>query len=129
MTSGTILLATDLSCRCDRALDRATMLAHEWQAKMIVLHVLQQPEPVLELSPGTESPDPLQAARRRVREDTEYGEVSALLQEMANTRGVELVVLGTEGRSAPAQMLLGSVAQDVLDRLSVDVLVVSRRRN
>ena len=32
MTPGSILLATDLSCRGDRALDRATALAAEWQA-------------------------------------------------------------------------------------------------
>lgn len=28
-----ILLATDLSCRCDRALDRAVLLAQSWKAR------------------------------------------------------------------------------------------------
>lgn len=285
MTSGIILLATDLSCRCDRALDRATMLAREWHARLIVLHVLQQPQPILELSSGTDPPDSLQIARARVREDmgdadgieidvmvergdpasrifdvserfdcrlilsgvardetlgrillgttveklvrmanvpvlvvksrprdhyrkvvvatdfsegsrsalqaaielfpssrltlfhafdvpfegliddrsaasdsasknataeaqaflastpaakelrhgieivTEHGEAGALLQDMVHSRGVDLVVLGTEGRSGASQLLLGSVAQNILNRLSVDVLVVRRRRN
>jgi nucleotide-binding universal stress UspA family protein len=42
---------------------------------------------------------------------------------------VDLVVLGTEGRTGLAGVLLGSVAQRLLSRLSVDVLVVRRRRD
>jgi nucleotide-binding universal stress UspA family protein len=59
----------------------------------------------------------------------EYGEASALLQDLVQARGIDLVVLGTEGRSRLAHVLLGSVAQRLLNRLSVDVLVVRRRRN
>jgi nucleotide-binding universal stress UspA family protein len=43
-------------------------------------------------------------------------------------RGVDLVVLGTEGRSGLARAVLGSTAQRLLSRLPVDVLVVRRRR-
>ena len=39
-----ILLATDLSARCDRALDRAASLAQGWHAELVALHVLEQPE-------------------------------------------------------------------------------------
>ena len=35
-----LLLATDLSARCDRALDRAAQLAEEWQAELVALNVL-----------------------------------------------------------------------------------------
>jgi hypothetical protein len=37
----TILCATDLSSRCDRALDRAALLARHWQAQLVVVHALQ----------------------------------------------------------------------------------------
>lgn len=37
-----ILLATDLSARCDRALDRAGSLAREWSAELVVVHALQE---------------------------------------------------------------------------------------
>ena len=37
----TILCATDLSSRCDRALDRAALLARHWQARLVVVHALQ----------------------------------------------------------------------------------------
>lgn len=35
-----LLLATDLSARCDRALDRAAQLAGEWHAELVALNVL-----------------------------------------------------------------------------------------
>ena len=38
-----LLLATDLSARCDRALARAVALARQWQARLVVLCVLPGP--------------------------------------------------------------------------------------
>lgn len=35
-----LLLATNLSARCDRALDRAAQLANEWHAELVALNVL-----------------------------------------------------------------------------------------
>src|SRR3546814_2714640 len=35
-----ILLATDLSFRCERALNRAAALSAHWQSALVVLHVL-----------------------------------------------------------------------------------------
>ena len=43
-----ILLATDLSARCDRALDRANQLVADWQAELVVLHVLDPAEGFIE---------------------------------------------------------------------------------
>lgn len=36
-----ILLATDLGARCDRALDRAVQLSAQWGSKLTVLHVIE----------------------------------------------------------------------------------------
>jgi hypothetical protein len=36
-----LLLASDMSARCDRALDRAGWLAKEWGAQLIVVHALE----------------------------------------------------------------------------------------
>jgi nucleotide-binding universal stress UspA family protein len=69
------------------------------------------------------------ASGRYIATLCEYGEASALLQDLVQVRGVDLVVLGTEGRSGLAHVLLGSVAHRLLRRLSIDVLVVRRRRN
>ena len=37
-----LLLATDLSARCDRALDRAIAIAAETQAHLTVLHAFEE---------------------------------------------------------------------------------------
>jgi nucleotide-binding universal stress UspA family protein len=43
---GKLLLATDLSARCDRALERAVSLASQWQAQLTVLHAFEEaPDP------------------------------------------------------------------------------------
>lgn len=41
-----LLLATDLSCRCDRALDRAVGLCRDWQAELVVVHALEMAQDV-----------------------------------------------------------------------------------
>jgi nucleotide-binding universal stress UspA family protein len=45
-----IILATDLSARCDRALDRAAALASAWQAELIALHAREPVEDFYALS-------------------------------------------------------------------------------
>lgn len=35
-----LLLASDLSSRCDRASDRAVQLARAWKAKLLVVHAI-----------------------------------------------------------------------------------------
>lgn len=58
-----ILLATDLSARCDRALDRAAQLAAEWGAELIALKVVESPQ-LLESRP-VERPARMTTARSR----------------------------------------------------------------
>jgi nucleotide-binding universal stress UspA family protein len=72
---------------------------------------------------------PAAAGGRFVETLCEYGDVGALLEELVQQSDVDLVVLGTEGRSGLAGVLLGSVAQRLLSRLSVDALVVRQRKD
>ena len=98
MTPKTILLATDLSCRCDRALDRATALAAEWQARLVVLHALQEPASVTDLPSWRRPPDPRQVALQRVRND------------LQGAQGIDIEVMVERGE--PATLIL-----DVIERL------------
>ena len=50
-----LLLATDLTPRSDRALERSAQLANEWQAELTALHVLERassPDQVLAWASG-----------------------------------------------------------------------------
>lgn len=57
----------------------------------------------------------------------EWGEPARLLREMADYRHVDLVVLGTHGRSALLEAIIGSTAKHVLAELPCDALVVPLR--
>jgi hypothetical protein len=68
-----ILLATDLSARCDRALYRAAMLAKQWRSGLIVLHVVEHLDlniPEAAGLPSWRRPlDPLEIARKNLLAD------------------------------------------------------------
>ena len=40
-----VMLATDLTPACDRAFDRAVQLAQEWDAELIICHVIEFERP------------------------------------------------------------------------------------
>lgn len=139
MTPKTILLATDLSCRCDRALDRAVALAAEWHARLVVLHVLQEPDPVTDLPSWRRPPDPLQAARQRVRSDlrgaegvdievlVERGEPASLILEGIQRLKCDLVVTGVARDETLGRILLGTITQTLARKANAPLLVVKSR--
>jgi nucleotide-binding universal stress UspA family protein len=142
MTPGTILLATDLSCRCDRALDRATMLAAEWHARLVVLHVLEEPAPVTELPSWRRPMDPRQAARRRVHDDlegaqaaqgieidivVERGDPATAILEVVERLGGQLIVTGVARDETLGRLLLGTTVETLARKANVPVLVVKSR--
>ena len=134
-----ILLATDLSCRCDRALDRATALASEWQARLIVLHALGEPEPVTDMPSWRRTLDPRQAAEQRVRDDlrgaeglsvevlVRQGKPAPLILETVGQRGCDLVVTGVARDETLGRLLLGTTVDAVVRSADVPVLVAKSR--
>ncbi|HWL74703.1 MAG TPA: universal stress protein, partial [Burkholderiaceae bacterium] len=70
-----ILLATDLSARCDRALCRAAMLAWQWQSSLTVLHVVEDRDLSIPDAAGLPSwrrpSDPLDVARKHLLADVD----------------------------------------------------------
>lgn len=108
-----ILLATDLSSRCDRALDRAAMLARDWGARLVVLHV-QTGDDAREGGPR-DAGAPRSAAERseaalaRVRRDLsqELAEVEVILESGEPAERIEAVA-----RSSGAGLIVTGVARD-----------------
>jgi nucleotide-binding universal stress UspA family protein len=136
-----ILLATDLSPRCDRALDRAVALAELWQARLVILHVLENVG-----SWGSETilpswkrpPDPFGVAQRRLADDIgaaadaativiEEGDPSEAIQRTAEARGCDLIVTGVARDELFGRFALGTTVDRLLRNSDLPVLVVKNR--
>lgn len=133
-----ILLATDLSCRCDRALDRAVQLAMQWGAKLHVLHVLDRPEP--DDLPSWRRGRPVEAvlAERQIRAAMEgrqvatevileHGDPAETILRQADALGCDLLVTGIARAGTLARAVLGTTVERVVHRLPMPVLVVKTR--
>ena len=133
----TILHPTDFSDRSSHALHLAQALARDYQAELVVLHVV--PQPIVGYGEGVIPPDPevlvqegreeldrlLQTpaaivARRRV----EHGDPAMTILRVAGEHHAGLIVMGTHGRTGLARLLMGSVAEQVVRRAPCPVLTV-----
>ena len=133
-----ILLATDLSCRCDRAQDRAALLAERWGAKLIVLHVLEGSEPS-DLPSWRRGPSTAaQIAERQIRADLEgravdwelvleRGEPAEAILRQATERDCGLVVTGVARDGMLGPIVLGTAVDWLVRRAPMPVLVVKTR--
>ena len=136
-----ILLATDLSARCDRAFDRAVPLAREAGARLTIATALERsPDDLVEpeAQPRWRRNDGLTDARRQIREDLEGKGVDArivvrrarageLIARMARENSFDLIVTGIARSTGLARMVLGATVEAVLRERAAPVLVVKRR--
>ncbi|PKO92190.1 MAG: universal stress protein [Betaproteobacteria bacterium HGW-Betaproteobacteria-1] len=135
-----VLLATDLSARCDRALDRAAQLAKEWQAELLAVNVAestQSPDMVLNWAYGADEAN-MQIVQQQLREDlvtaavpvsvrVVKGEPAASIAEVANQDACDLLVTGM-ARSEPfGRFILGTTVEKLVRLTSQPVLVVRKR--
>jgi len=140
----TILLATDLSSRCDRALDRAGQLATLWGARLVVLTVLEHDEDFMDPSrtPNLPSwrrpPDRQAVVAAQVRRDLGEalkgaevliveGAVAANIDALAREVDAELIVVGIARDETLGRYLLGSTVDRLARRTPVPLLVVKNR--
>lgn len=132
---GTILFATDFSGRCDRPLDRAMKLATQWNAKLVLLHVLETPHAAMaeEMRRAEETrlrgllraelgSHAGEAATRIAR-----GPVGDTVVAIAGEIGADLVVTGVARYDELGGFLLGSTVDHLVRRSSVPILVVKKR--
>ncbi|HMN35628.1 MAG TPA: universal stress protein [Chiayiivirga sp.] len=144
-TPGTILLATDLSARCDRALDRAVQLARQWQARLVAVTVVDPgtlsetrvraaPQP----SWGGDDNGPVARTLRQLRRDAaatdvdivvrvEEGRVNETLARVAAEEGAGLIVTGIARSESLGRTVLGSTVDWLVRHATVPVLVVRDR--
>lgn len=138
MPTQSVLLASDLDRRTDRAMDRAAALANEWSAPLVIVHAI---EGSAEVWPLTRQRDPVATAARRIREDlrepipekleivVEYSDAVKLVLETIPRHGCRLVVTGVARDSGFGRASAGATV-DALARLSpTPVLAVKTRPN
>jgi nucleotide-binding universal stress UspA family protein len=64
------------------------------------------------------------AIKRRAQAFIEFGTPAHVLREGVRDLGIDLVVMGTRGRSAISELLIGSVAKQIMAELPCDALVI-----
>jgi len=132
----TILHPTDFSEPSDYALRLAVALARDHGARLVLLHVAAPPpafysEAILIPAP----PDPHEEERQRLDRLAVPGEVpterrvvegspAEEVLRSAEDLGVDLIVMGTHGRTGLARLLMGSVAELVVRKAACPVLTV-----
>jgi nucleotide-binding universal stress UspA family protein len=143
----TILLPTDGSECSGKALAYALSFAKQYGARLVALHVIDQRwEDQTRRTFGEVRPDILQEARERSEEEArrivgEVAEVAADLGVAVESRvmtgfpveqivrlakelPVDLIIMGTHGRTGISRVFLGSVAEMVVRRAPCPVLTV-----
>lgn len=137
-----LLLATDLSARCDRALDRAAQLANEWGAELAVLNVLDpvaSPDQALAWIGGASDELLLHAARQQLDRDVRGLPVPATLHIARGTdaaarivataaaTGAGLIVTGVARNEVLGRFVLGSIVERLARSLPRPLLIVRNR--
>jgi len=139
----TILVPVDGSAASDRAVDHASRLAGIHDAELHVLNVVEFAQAraaggtVTGISDHTaetmadQGAAIVERAAERIPEEhavetaVEEGTPSDRIQEHAVSTGVDLVVMGTHGRTGLERLALGSTAERVVRITQLPVLTVS----
>lgn len=137
-----ILVPTDFSENAQHALDYAVELAQRCSAKLHLLHTPVIPTYLLmdlSYSPGPEavtrilndSQDALDKQAKTVADaGVEYftaireGTVHEVISEYAREHGVDVVILGTHGRSGVSKLMYGSVTERVIKTVHTPIIVI-----
>lgn len=135
MNMTTIMFPTDFSHTGDAALAMATSLARDAGAKLLIVHV---EEPPLAYGSGEMYygvPEPQSEQLQQMLTEVvptdkavpcEHrlitGSPAAALSRLAQEESVDLIVLGTHGRTGLSRLLMGSVAEAIVRQAPCPVL-------
>jgi nucleotide-binding universal stress UspA family protein len=143
-----ILVPTDFSATSDAALEYARTVAERFGATLHLLHVVEDPfahrgfsgemyieEPFADLRTTLMQEAEGQLASRLLPDDRSRFRATAeavvghglrTITAYAAERGIDLIVMGTHGRTGLAHALMGSVAERVVRTAPCPVLTVRR---
>jgi len=140
-----VLFATDFSATSDAALPYATAICRRFGSTLHVVHVLSDASVLMMtggvdyVSMGTIYEDAHNEAKEKLdavaahcgeiphRTYVRHGQVWSNLAAIVEQNDVDLIVVGTHGRTGLGKLLLGSVAEDILRHAPCPVLTVGPR--
>ena len=145
VTLKNILVTTDFSACSEAAVKMAASLARQHQSQLILLHTI----PFDPMLPNPVEPTTYECERERevtetrmeeirrsavleglqVRVVTGAGDVLAVMRRLVPDEHVDLVVIGTHGRTGFRKLLMGSVAEEAERLLCCPVLAVGPNVN
>jgi nucleotide-binding universal stress UspA family protein len=129
-----LIVATDFSTRADRALRRAVLLARQWSAEVILVHVVDDDQPQrLAEARAAESRALLDELSRTVREHDEipcesrvvFGDPFLGISRTAHELGADLVLLGPHRRQILRDLFLGTTAERTIKISAQPVLMAN----
>lgn len=142
----TILFATDFSESSDHAFAYAMSMARSFDAKLVILHVINEPVDLRGFYVPHISFDKLeeeieqgakklmeQFERKHLGDYKKYHSIVAPgipydeIIKCAETEKADLVVLGTHGRTGLDHVLFGSTAEKVVRKSPVPVMTIRHR--
>ena len=136
MQAKKILFPTDFSMSSDAALKYATTLAKDMGAKLSIVHVEEPPAAYGGGEMYYGLPDPDIAALKKMLEAVRPTDPSVAFEhrlatglpareivELAKEKDVDLIVMGTHGRTGLGRMLMGSVAEAVVRHAPCPVFI------
>lgn len=131
-----LLMATDLSARSDRALERAVTLAREHSAKLTVVHVVDEDLPA-SLADAQEKAakqainkhiDGLTAGNgAHISIEVVFGRAYVDILEMSEKTEAEMIVLGMHREDAFKDMFRGTTVERIIRAGNVPTLLVKDR--
>jgi len=146
MLARKILVPTDLSPEGERALLPVAEFAREIRASVVLLHVIENvglapggegslrsnylPGTTQEIERAQAALEPRRASLRGIEVQVEVRvapSVPLAIADYATENGCDLIALSSHGRTGFRRLVLGSVAEAVLRRARVPVLVFPRQ--
>lgn len=132
-----LIVATDFSRRAEAAVQYAAALAHRYDSTLYMLNVL----PHIPFVESAEAADPEKmksVAQKKLSdlarsegfkgithsEVIREGELAEVLSNLVRERHIDMIILGTEGRTGIDKFLLGSVAEEVFRSAECPVLTL-----
>ena len=143
-----ILVPTDFSPCSDAALGCARRMAARMRGSLCLLHAIDHPAGGVTFGSEVGAPESLAARQERTDNarielgrrmladsrsrmvttgDIVFGPTAAMISTYAADHAVDLIVMGTHGRSGIAHLLMGSVAETVIRTAPCPVLTVKSR--